>query len=224
MKKQFLIALSICVSTISFAQITSTTPTFGVRAGLISSGIRGDASNNLDNLLSFANGAITTSNHTGFFAGGYANVPVTDMVSLEPGIFYAEKGYDLNGSLNIKGVGFLGANAKAKLQSTYIDIPVLLKVNISGFQIFAGPQFSYLMKANLNTTAGLLGFNLLNSNMDATQQFNRWDAAVTGGIGYKLGSGINISASYDYGLSKLDANKNANAYNNAIKLGVGIEF
>jgi len=224
MKKQFLIALSICVSTISFAQVSSTAPTFGVRGGLISSGIRGDATNNLDNLLSFTNGAITTSNHTGFYGGVYASVPVTDMVSLEPGLFYAEKGYDLNGSLNIKGVGFLGANAKAKLQSTYIDIPVLLKVNISGFQIFAGPQFSYLMKANLNTTAGLLGINLLNTNLDATQQFNRWDAAVTAGIGYKLSNGINISASYDYGLSKLDANKNANAYNNAIKLGVGIEF
>ncbi|HEY8690644.1 MAG TPA: porin family protein [Chitinophagaceae bacterium] len=224
MKKQFLIALAICVSTISFAQVSSTTPTFGVRAGIISSGIRGDASNNLDNLLSFANGAITTSNHTGFFAGGYANVPVTDMVSLEPGLFYSEKGYDLIGSLNIKGVGFLGANAKAKLQSTYIDIPLLLKVNISGLQLFAGPQFSYLMKANLNTTASILGFNLVNSNMDATQQFNRWDAAITGGLGYKLTNGINISASYDYGLSKLDANKNANAYNNAIKLGVGIEF
>ena len=146
------------------------------------------------------------------------------MVSLEPGLFYSEKGYDLIGSLNIKGVGFLGANAKAKLQSTYIDIPLLLKVNISGLQLFAGPQFSYLMKANLNTTASILGFNLVNSNMDATQQFNRWDAAITGGLGYKLTNGINISASYDYGLSKLDANKNANAYNNAIKLGVGIEF
>ncbi len=221
MKKQFLITLTLFVSTISFAQIT---PTFGVKAGFLSSGIRGEASSNLDNLLSFSNGAITTNNRTGFFAGGYAGIPLTDMISIEPGLYYSQKGYDLVGSINIKGVGFLGANAKARLQSSYIDVPVLLKVNVSGLQLFAGPQFSYLMKANLNTTAGLLGFNFINSNMDATAQFNRWDAAITGGVGYKLSKGINISASYDYGLSKLDANKNAKAYNHAFKIGVGFDL
>ena len=221
MKKQFLITLTIFVATISFAQIK---PTFGVRAGIISSGIRGQASGNLDNLISFANGMITTNNHTGFYGGVYAGIPVSDMITLEPGLFYSQKGYELNGDLTIKGAGFLGANAKAKLQSEYLDIPVLLKANISGLQIFAGPQFSYLTKANLNTTAGLLGFNLLNNNMDVTQQFNRWDIAVTGGIGYKMSNGININASYDYGLSKLDKNQNTKAYNNAIKIGIGIEL
>lgn len=221
MKKQFLFTLAAFISTISFAQVT---PKFGVRAGILSSGIRGEASNNLNNLLSFSKGAITTSDHTGFYAGGYASIPVSDMISLEPGLYYSQKGYDIVGSIDIKGVGFLGANAKAKLQSTYIDIPVLLKANVGGLQIFAGPQFSYLTKANLNTTAGLLGFNLLNSNMDATAQFNRWDAAVTGGVGYKFSNGMNINASYDYGLSKLDANQNAKAYNTALRIGLGVEF
>lgn len=231
MKKQFLFALTFFITTISFAQVKYTQvksnlakPTFGVRAGIISSGIRGKASGNLDNLLSFTNGMVTTSNHTGFFAGAYASIPVSDGISLEPGLFYSQKGYDLTGDLTIKGAGFLGANAKAKLQSEYIDIPVLLKVNISGLQLFAGPQFSYLSKANLNSTAGLLGFNLLNNNMDVTQQFNRWDVGVTGGIGYKLSNGININASYDYGLSKLDKNQNTNAYNQAFKVGFGIEL
>ncbi len=31
-------------------------------------------------------------------------------------------------------------------------------------------------------------------------------------------------ASYEYGLSKLDANKNANAYNQAFKIGIGIDL
>jgi len=53
-----------------------------------------------------------------------------------------------------------------------------------------------------------LGINLLNNKIDATNQFNRWDAALTGGIGYQFSNGINLTASYDYGLSKLDANKN----------------
>jgi hypothetical protein len=167
---------------------------------------------------------ITTSDHPGFFAGVYATIPAATNLSIEPGLYYSEKGYDLKGALNIKGMEFLGANAKAQLQSTYIDMPLLVKATIGGLQIFAGPQISYLTKANLHTTAGLLGINLLSTNMDATSQFNRWDAGLTGGIGYQFGNGINAMASYDYGLSKVDANQNVKAYTHAIKLGIGISF
>lgn len=240
--KGVLTILMVLISTISFAQQTSpqgrtakigssyvtatpAKPAFGVRAGILSSGIRGEASSNLDDLLEFADGMITTNNHTGFYGGAYVSVPVGAGISIEPGVFYSQKGYELTGELTIKGAGFLGANAKAKLQSEYVDIPVLLKADLGGgLQIFAGPQFSYLMKANLNSTAGLLGINLLNSKMDVTEQFNRWDAAITGGIGYKLSNGINITASYDYGLSKLDKNQNTKAYNTALRLGVGIQL
>jgi opacity protein-like surface antigen len=236
MKKQFLFAAALLLSTLSFAQLRSAggassqksikaKSTLGVRAGILSSGIRGEASNNLDDLLNFADGMITTNNRLGFYAGGYASIPVSAGISLEPGVFYSQKGYEMTGSLESKTLGFLGANAKATLQSEYIDIPVLLKANLgSGLQIFAGPQFSYLIKANLNTTAGLLGFDLLNNDMDVTKNFNQWDAAVTGGIGYKLSNGINISASYDYGLSKIDKNQNSKAYNHAFKVGIGIEL
>jgi hypothetical protein len=221
MKKQLLLLLSITLSTLTFAQSKIS---FGVNAGLSYAGMRGDAVNNLDNLLNFSNGAVTPNNVAGFYAGAHVILPVAGTVSIQPGLYYTEKGYGLTGSLNIKGVGFLGASAKATLLSQYVDIPVLLKVDLGGFQIFAGPQFSYLMKADLKAKAGILGINLLNSTIDATQQFNRWDAAITGGIGYKFGNGINISASYDYGLSRLDANQSTNAYNQGFKIGVGIDL
>lgn len=228
MKKYFLLILTIIISTLSFAQSKySTAPSpvsFGARAGFLSSGITGDASSNLSNILSFTNGAVTPKNSTGYYAGVFATIPVSDMLALEPGVSYAQKGYELDGELNIKGLGFLGANAKAKLQTQYIDIPVVLKVNTGALYVFAGPQFSYLSKATLNSTAGVLGINLLNNNMDVTSQFNRWDVAITGGLGYTLTKGISLTAAYDYGLSKIDANQSAKAYNTAIKLGIGISF
>src|SRR3954469_15538828 len=164
MKKQFLLASCLIISTLAIAQTAS----FGVRAGISTSGMRGDAVNNLQNLLNFTNGMITTNNQTAFFAGGYASVPLSGVISVEPGVYYSQKGYELNGALNVKGVDFLGATAKAKLNSHYIDIPVVIKANMNGLQLFAGPQFSYLLDAGLRTTAGVLGFNLLNTNMDAT--------------------------------------------------------
>lgn len=221
MKKKILLIISVLISSFGFAQ---TTPSFGVRAGIISSGMRGDAVNNFNNLLDFTNGRVTTKDYTGFFAGGYTTIPVSENFSIEPGVYYSLKGYEMDGELNVKGLDFLGAKAKAVLQSQYIDVPVLLKANFGGFGIFAGPQISYLAHSDLKTTGGVLGINLLNKTMDATSQFNRWDAAVTGGVSYQFTNGINIMASYDYGLSKVDANSNINAYNRGIKLGIGVNF
>ncbi|MEO6456309.1 MAG: porin family protein [Ginsengibacter sp.] len=221
MKKQLLLIISIVISSLSFAQSNIS---FGARVGISSAGMRGDAVNNLNNLLTSTDGMVSTKNLTGYFAGIYAAIPVSNEVSIEPALYYSQKGYELKGALNIKGMDFLGANAKAQLQSQYMDLPVLLKVNMGGLQVFAGPQFSYLMHADLRTSAGILGINLLNSKMDATNQFNRWDAAVTGGIGYQFSNGINLMASYDYGLSKMDANRNVSSYNNVIKVGLGISL
>jgi hypothetical protein len=221
MKKQILLILFIIVSALTFAQVT---PSFGIRAGLSSASMRGDAVNNLKDLLDFTDGMITSGSRTGFFAGAYTSIPLSDIISLEPALYYSQKGYELKGNLNIKGIGFLGANAKTKLQSQYIDLPVLLKAHIKGFEVFAGPQLSYLMQTDIRSTAGVLGINLLNKNMDVTQQFNRWDGGITAGIGYRFINGANLMASYDHGLAKVDANKNMNSYNRSFKVGVGFSF
>lgn len=158
MKKQILLFASVVISAISFAQ---SKPSFGIRAGITSSSLKGDAVSSLQDLLDYTNGRITTSSHTGFFGGVNASIPVSDLVSIEPGVYYSQKGYDMKGELNLKGVEFLGANAQAKLSSHYVDVPLLLKLNFNGLQLFAGPQVSYLAKADLRTTAGALGFNVL---------------------------------------------------------------
>jgi hypothetical protein len=100
----------------------------------------------------------------------------------------------------------------------------VVKGNFGGLQVFAGPQVSYLAKADLRTSAGILGFNVLNKTMDATEQLNKWDAGITGGLGYQFKNGFNLTASYDHGLSKADANQNFDAYNRAFKVGAGFKF
>ena len=221
MKTKFLLIITLFFSGFAFAQDAVS---FGVRAGITSSGIRGDASNSLNKLVDMTNGYVKTADRTGFFAGVNANIPISENFSIEPGLNYTQKGYDLKGDIAIKGLDFLGANAKASLVTQYIDLPVLLKGNFGGLILFAGPQVSYLAQADLKTTAGLLGINILNKTIDASSQFNRWDAAVTGGIGYQFTNGMNIMASYDYGLMKVDANQNVKAYNRAIKVGIGVNF
>lgn len=221
MKKQLVLAAALFISTLAMAQ---TQPSFGIRAGLSRAGMRGDAVTNLNNLLGFANGMITTGNRTGFFAGTYAAIPLSETITVEPALYYTQKGYALKGDLAVKGVDFLGAKATARLNMHYVDVPVLLKAHIGGFQIFGGPQVSYLAQAGLKTRAGVLGINLLNNNRNATQQFNRWDAGLTGGIGYQFANGVNVAAAYDHGLARVDANKNMNSYNRSVKVGIGFTF
>ena len=219
MKKKILLSLFLFLSIVSFAQVR-----YGVAAGVSVYSINGNAADNLKQVLSFTNGMVTTGPVTGFYGGGYANIPVSSNVSVEPGIYYSNKGYALTGDYTVKGIDILTADATAKLRTGYIEMPVLLKGNFNGLQIFAGPQVSYLSNASVNINAGLAGINLLHSKMDVTNQMNRWDVGITGGVGYQFDNGLRITASYERGLSKVDAGQNVKSYNQGFKIGGGISF
>jgi hypothetical protein len=219
MKKKILLSFSLFLSIASFAQIK-----YGVAAGVSSYSINGNAADNLKQVLSFTNGIVATRPVTGFYGGGYANIPLTNNFSVEPGVYYSTKGYALTGAYTIKGIDILTADATAKLHSSYIEMPLLLKGNFNGLQIFAGPQLSYLTNASLNTSAGFAGINLINSKMDVTNQLNRLDIGVTGGLGYQFSNGLRITGSYELGLSKVDAGQNVKSYNQGFKIGAGISF
>lgn len=124
--------ISMAFSSIGFAQ---TTPTFGVRAGVASSGIRGEAIENLDKLLDFTNGMVTKTNYTGFFVGLNSSIPLGENFSVEPGIYYTQKGSQINGKLNGKIGDLIGVSAKSVLQANYIDVPLILKANLGGLEL-----------------------------------------------------------------------------------------
>lgn len=209
------------ISTFSFAQ---TKISYGFRMGISSADMHGDAVQSLNNVLDFAKDYVSTGSRTGFYTGTYVGIPLGNTFSIEQGLYYSQKGEQLKASLNVKGVSILGANARVQLQLNYFDIPLLLKANLGGLQLFAGPQVSYLLNADLKASAGALGFNILSYKLPVTSQFNRWDMGVTGGIGYQFNNGLNLTASYDYGLSKVDANKNFDASNRLMKVGIGFNF
>ena len=220
MKKQILLLIALFFSIASFAQQVQ----YGMAAGVSSYSIKGNAAANLQQALNFTNGIVSTSPVTGFYAGGYATIPLANNFSIEPGMYYSTKGYALKGDFSVKGIDILSANATAQLRSSYIEMPLLLKANFNGLQLFAGPQVAYLANASINTTAGIAGINLFNSKMDFTNQLNRWDVGVTGGIGYQFTNGVRITGSYERGLSKVDAGQSVKSYNQGFKIGAGFSF
>jgi len=220
MKNKILLSFGLLFSIAANAQHI----TYGGAAGAGIYNMRGDAVKNMQQLLDFTNGIVSTKAVTGYYAGGFVNIPAGNNFSIEPALYYTTKGYQLNASYSVKEISILTANATAKLTSSYIDMPVLLKANFNGLQVFAGPQISYLTNASLRTTAGAAGFNLLDSKTDITSQFNQWDIAVTGGVGYQFSNGLRITAAYDHGLSKVNAGQSLSAYNQGFKIGAGFSF
>jgi hypothetical protein len=221
MKKLFTLTIASCFFALSsFAQTS-----FGIKAGVNNSTWKGDATSSLNDLLSVTNGYLSTNSRTGFYAGGFADIPVGSGFSIEPGLYYSQKGYQVKGNIAINKLDILGAGATATMQSHYIDMPVLIKAEVAhGLKIYAGPQLSYLVKNNLNLRAGALGFDIVNSNMDLTNQFKKVDVSLVGGVGYKFANGLSIEAGYDHGLSRIDKNSNFKSYNRTFKVGLGFTF
>lgn len=221
MKKLILLFNILLVAATGFSQEKMKV---NLKGGVIQAGMRGDAVSGFENLLDFTDGAITSHKRNGIFLGGAAQLPVSTSFSIEPGIQFAQKGYELKGALNVKGAEFLGVGARAQLLSQYIDLPVLAKAHLSNFSVFAGPQISYLLSADVQVRADAFGFNFLQKSFDIKNEMSQWDVALTGGIGYQFGNGLNVTAAYDHGLSRVNAGNNLEAYNQAIRLGVGYQF
>ncbi len=216
----FAFLLLIFSTTLSRAQAR-----FGIRGGLNVARWQGDAVSSLHDLVQLSNGTAQVESRRSFHAGGYVALPITSFLTVEPGLYYSQKGYTLNGTFSSNTLDFINARATVTNRSHYLDLPVLAKVYVTeGFHLFAGPQVSYLLYNSVRARASVLGFSLLNQELNATDNLQRLDVGVTGGLGYKFQNGINLQAAYDHGLRRLDARNNFDTYNRVVKVSLGYEF
>jgi hypothetical protein len=174
---------------VAFGLFFAANAQFGIRAGLSSSNF---SDTNFNAKL-------------GFHAGGYYRLG-TGFISVEPGVQYSIKGYEGN-------VKTTGAVISEKLN--YVDIPVLIRLNIYPFlNVFAGPQASLLLSRKYE----------LDGNTDtSTEVISGYDLGGVVGLGVSLVSGINFQISYDLGLKSLNY-YNADVKNRVLKLSVGIDI
>ena len=129
---------------------------------------------------------------TTFNLGFYASIPVTSFIAIQPEFLYSRKGAELTYD-NVFATG------KAKFKLNYIEVPVLLKINLTkNFNVHAGPYFAYLINAQVTneTNGGTFDFEDNFNNDD----FNKFDVGLSAGLGFDFES-IGIGARYNYGLS-----------------------
>jgi hypothetical protein len=129
---------------------------------------------------------------TSFNVGVFATLPITNFLAIQSELLYSRKGAKLEYD-NAFTVGI------AKFQLNYIEVPVLLKVNITNnLNIHAGPYFAYLIDAQVKNESDSGNFDFEESyNND---DFNKFDYGLAGGIGFDFES-FGIGARYNYGLN-----------------------
>lgn len=136
---------------------------------------------------------------TSFNAGIFFTLPVGDILSIQPEVLYSRKGAELTYD-NVLATG------KAQFKLNYIEVPVLLKVNITdNLNVHAGPYFAYLIDAQVKNDGdgNTIDFE---DNYD-NDDFNKFDVGISGGIGLDFNS-IGIGARYNYGLSQVGKERN----------------
>lgn len=212
MKKSILTVLFALICTIGFAQVS-----FNVKAGLNLSSYIGENSDN----AKFKPGARV---------GVGMEYQFTDMVSLQPSLFFSQKGAKYSGKFEGQ---ITSADAELKINQLYLELPVnvQLRFNLTDNINFIAATGPYLAcgvggKAKLEGNASIAGIGGKTSDKISTfgddgLDLNRFDAGWNIGLGLEIGQ-ILVGLDTQLGFCKLydgEAPHNAN-----IGITVGYKF
>lgn len=143
---------------------------YGVTAGLNLANIVGD---NTDG----------NAMKAGFHAGLAFDFSLSDNVLLSPAVLYSTKGTQDD------------KESKYKLNTNYVEIPVLVKYQLdNGLNFGAGPYLGLLMSAK--STDGT-------DDIDVKDLFASTDYGLKAGIGYSMESGLGFGLNYGLGLANI---------------------
>ncbi|MEY2704550.1 MAG: hypothetical protein RL407_612 [Bacteroidota bacterium] len=163
----------------------------GVRAGIGSSNFsNGDVQRGFTSLI---------RPHFGVYYG----MKATEKLTVEPGLFFSGKGMSTTSNIT---------NKKFEESLSYLDIPVLARYAVNkDFNVFAGPQVGFLLARNYTEES---------IKITDTAPVGGYEIGGVFGVGYQLTSGINLQASYDFGIVPFKYFQ-ADVNNTVFKLSVG---
>jgi hypothetical protein len=134
--------------------------------------------------------------------GAYYGMKVTEKLTVEPGLFYSGKGMT---TVNVNNNEFTES-------LSYVDIPVLVRYALNeDFNVFAGPQAGFLLARNYTEKS---------LKLTDTAPVGGYEIGGVFGVGYQFASGINLQASYDFGIAPFKYFQ-ADVNNTVFKLSVG---
>ena len=212
------IALLIIMAVCGLSQVHA--QDFGVKAGYNYSTFSGETS-------SFS----TIEGLSGFYIGGLVELPISDVLSIQPELIFSRQGVALR--QEIKGFGFNVSINNADIRLDYLNIPVMAKVNLGPFFLQGGVQFGFLVgKPEL----GRYITNVRVGTLLDKDSYNSFDFGVGAGLGFNFNRRFFAEARYTHSLTNVfDPNddyfkasgigSNNNNFKNAVlSIGLGMKF
>ena len=158
-----------------------------------------------------------TDTQTGFDVGGLAQIPVGEMVTIQPEVHYTQKGFSR---------GLVTGEEERSLD--YIQVPVLLRAGVplaEGFDVDLqfGPSFGFLMSCESRTeTAGTT------TTIDCDDSTRGFDWGIIGGGSFSWAAGPGdflFDIRYDLGMTEVgDAEGAPDIRNTSFQFLLGYAF
>ncbi|ARS34425.1 porin family protein [Pontibacter actiniarum] len=155
----------------------------GVKAGLNYTNFKGDAANDYDY-------------RPGYTVGVTARQGLNDLIGVQTEVLFTSKGAKREFSSN-------GTETEAKTRLNYLDIPVLLSVQMSGLYFELGPQVSFLLKGKEIVEVSRSS-STTTTEVDVTDNPYPIDFGYAAGLGYRASNGIGLGLRYNGGLKDID--------------------
>ena len=212
MKKiAFLIIIAVC----GLSQVRA--QNFGVKAGYNYSTLSGETSS-----------ISTIEGLSGFYIGGLVELPISNMLSIQPELIFSRQGVDLRQGL--KNLSIRTDTSEIRLD--YLNIPVMAKVNLGPIFLEGGVQFGFLVnKPKVDSYIA----NVYLRNLLDKDSYNSFDFGVGAGLGVKLNQHFFVETRYTYSLTNVfDPNDKHfksslisdrdNFKNSVFSIGLGMKF
>ena len=212
------IALLIIMTVCGLSQVHA--QDFGVKAGYNYSTFSGETSS-----------ISTIEGLSGFYIGGLVDLPISDVLSIQPELIFSRQGVALR--QEIKGFGFNVSINNADIRLDYLNIPVMAKVNLGPLFLQGGVQFGFLVgKPEL----GRYITNVRVGTLLDKDSYNSFDFGVGAGLGFNFNRRFFAEARYTHSLTNVfDPNddyfkasgigSNNNNFKNAVlSIGLGMKF
>ena len=207
----FLIIIAVC----GFSQVRA--QNFGVKAGYNYSTLSGETSS-----------ISTIEGLSGFYIGGLVELPISNMLSIQPELIFSRQGVDLRQGL--KNLSIRTDTSEIRLD--YLNIPVMAKVNLGPIFLEGGVQFGFLVnKPKVDSYIA----NVYLRNLLDKDSYNSFDFGVGAGLGVKLNQHFFVETRYTYSLTNVfDPNDKHfksslisdgdNFKNSVFSIGLGMKF
>ncbi len=211
--------IALLIALIIFGLTQANAQNFGFKGGYNYSSFNGEVAK--DNTL---------KGLSGFYVGALLELPLGDVLSLQPEVIYSRQGAAWEKDYNIPILG--KGSLKNDIKLDYLNIPVMAKVNLGPLFLQGGVQFGFLV--GKPETSSTVNGRRVTEELDK-DAYASFDFGVGAGLGVNLSEHFFIEARYTHSLTNaLDPDNNSlknarisddNNFKNAVlSVGLGVKF